>query len=270
MKLLALIYLLLSALVVTLPTSVRAQETQETIVTREALTDEINQVRTTYRGQLEEYRNAERQYQIAGGQYAQLGTLAALEGAVVATRRAMVTRAAVLETYLTLLNLYMTDSTGINLQDKERSLTRLEATIAEVGNHRQEVEGANDRQAIMNVSQEFTPLASQVEDVAYEAQILLAIGRLQTVYDKTVAVSQEVRDGEAETGDLRQAERDRAYVEIQDSLQRVRNGIDAATPVVGERTRFSRNSFTTALRSLGEVYAGLSQSLSYVTELSRL
>ena len=253
------------------PTSSTESGTQETITTRETLDDEIVSLRAVYRTQLEEYRTAERQTQIANGQYAQLGTLTALETAVTSTRKTMLLRATVLESYLTLLRLQLTDATGINLPDKDRVMTRLDAVLSEIATHRQQAESATDRTDITNLTTDFDALSSQIESAAYEAQSMLAIGKLQTVYDKTLALSLEVRDAAGETTELKKAERERAYNEIQNTLAAVKANIDNTTPEP-ERSgsQFSRSALSNVLRDLGSVYIGLSQSLSFLSELLRL
>lgn len=247
-------------------------EVQEpTVQTRPPQTERINQLRQEYRGYLEKYRADDREYQIANEQYLQLGTLVSLETAVRATRQAMLSRNQVLVTYLTILQIQLEDATGVSLENKERVLTRLEAMIAELTAFETQIEVAQDRGQVTNVAADFTVLSPQIEDVAYQAQTLLAASRLQAVFDTATSLGEEVYQATSDSGGLRQAERDRAYAEIRSNLTQSRVAIDEANTLVArENASFSRTGFSRTLRDLGSSYAGLSQTLAYIQELLRL
>lgn len=273
--------LILSLMVWSTPSRIHAQEEMDVVVdepvaestvqTRPPQTERINQLRQEYRGYLEKYRADDREYQIANEQYLQLGTLVSLETAVRATRQAMLSRNQVLSTYLTILQIQLEDATGVSLENKERVLTRLEAMIAELTAFEAQIEVAQDRSQVTNVAADFMLLSPQIEDVAYQAQTLLAASRLQAVFDTATSLGEEVYQATSDSGSLRQAERDRAYAEIRSNLTQSRVAIDEANTLVArENASFSRTGFSRTLRDLGSSYAGLSQTLAYIQELLRL
>lgn len=183
----------------------------------------------------------------------------------------MLARVMVLETYLSLLQLQMVDATGISVSTKEQLVTRLDAMLAELATHRQQVEAASDRPTVTALTTDFEALAPQIEDIAYESQTYLAIGKLQTVYDKAQSLSEEIHQVATSASDLKQAERDRGYAEIQDALQTVNANIDEIEAELANSDRtFSRSYFSGVVRELGTIYTGLSQTLSYLSELLRL
>lgn len=227
--------------------------------------------RRSYRGQLDEYRTSERQYTIAIEQYAQLNTLAALEELIQQTHTTMKLRNQVLISYLTLLQMQMEVSTGINLDQKARTIAALKADISNLNAFQEKIQVEPNRQKINEFTQEFESIAADLEKDAYLAQILLAHGRLQTVYDKTLILHQEIETTTSEKIDIAQSQRQRANLEIRDSLVSVKGDIDEMlVDIARAQTQYSKSSFDGSQSDLTQVYVGLAQTLSYLEELLQM
>lgn len=247
-------------------------ETEGTVISKPLLEDEIKNVEQTYKGQLQVYRTAQNRYQIAKQQYTQLQTLTSLEEAVKTTREAMVARNDVLLTYLTLLRLNLIQATGINLTQKEPTITALEGAHKWLEQHQDKAKSANDRYQILEVADEFSQYQTSIAALSYKTTSLLAIGKLQSVYDKTLLLSEQV-ETEVVMGkeDVKQEERKRAKVEIERELSDVQRIFsELNNDIEDEDTSFSRSYFNTLQRELGSIYSRLAQTLSHLSELVRL
>lgn len=245
---------------------------EDTVFSKPWLEDEIKNVEQTYKGQLEAYRTAHNRYQIAKQQYTQLQTLTSLEEAVKTTREAMVARNDVLLTYLTLLRLNLIQATGINLTQKDPAITEIEAAHEWLSQHQVEAKSASDRYQILEVADAFSLQQASITALSYKSLSLLAVGKLQSVYDKTGLLSEQV-NAEVVTGkaDVKQEERKRAMAEIDRELSDVQILFSEINQdIEGENTNFSRNYFSTLQRDLGSIYSKLAQTISHISELVRL
>jgi hypothetical protein len=246
---------------------VRAQEVFE----KPLLTTQIADVRATYRSQLEAYRTAERQYLLTKEQFLKLNTLASLEEAVKATRAAMVARDQVLTSYLTLLRLTLIDATGVNLTQKEPTLVELDAVLVSLATHTQTVTAASDRYQLTQAAQEYVTLGPKIEAVAYQTLSILSIGELQTVYDKSLVLNQEIETELSSKTDVKSAERQRALTEIKRELSEVQAAFTEANELVEkEQRKFTQSFYNRLGKNLGSVYVGLSQTLTHMAEVLKL
>lgn len=232
------------------------------------LTAEINQLKEQYRMELETYRDLERQTDIANKQYVQLKTLVSLETAVTTLKKTMQSRAKVLELYVKLLTLELTNATGVELSSKERLLQLLDSSQSKLGTHLAAVEQANDRDSLTRVSASFEPIGSELEEIAYQTQAQLTISKLQTVYDKVQVVKDEVdQQTAAQTPLLQQPARERAFAETNRNLDQVRDELVALQSGLANQ-ELGRTSYSDILRSADSVYAGIAQSLNFLSELA--
>lgn len=245
---------------------------EETVFSKPWLEDEIKSVEQTYKGQLEAYRTAHNRYLIAKQQYSQLQTLTSLEEAVKATREAMVARNDVLLTYLTLLRLKLIQATGINLTQKDPAIAEIEAAHEWLTQHQSDAKAATDRYQLLAVADAFSTRQESISALSYKTLSLLAIGKLQSVYDKTGLLSEQV-EVEVVSGkaDVKQEERKRAMVEIERELATVQALFSEINQdIESENTKFSRSYFSSLQRELGSIYSRLVQTLSHLSELVRL
>jgi hypothetical protein len=250
--------------VVSAPPSVQQQENA-------ASTDaKIAEVRTTYRNFLSIYRNDEKNFQIAKSQNVQLNTLASLEGAVRATRQVMLSRDDVLISYLMLLQLNLAQTKGIDISLKNSQLSAIDAVVKDVKKHRLGVDAAVDRSKILTMVTDFIPLQKTVQNSAYKTLTLITYGRMQTVYDKTQAIFQEVQQTtESEEKDaLRLAEKKRAFEQIKRDLEGVDGQLKNVKNYISQNeSEFSQSSLSQVTEDLGEVYGSLSLAISHLQEV---
>jgi len=242
------------------------------VYTKPLLDPEILDLTNTYRSQLEQYRNSENRYQVAKVQFQQLNTLQSLEAAVKATNEAMAARDAVLITYLRLLRLLLIQTNGINLDQKNPTVATLEQHIQTVQDHAVLVAAADDRYELATVADSFDVFSVQLQQTSYRTLSLLAVGKLQTVYDQALSLSQEIGQVIATAeADIKQGERQRAYTEVQNQLSTVQQSFSIVNAVLsnseGQITQFA---YSNTLDSLQTIYGSLWQGLSFMAEILNL
>ncbi len=246
-------------------------QAQTFVFEKPELDDQIANVRATYRSQLEQYRTSERQYLLAKEQFLKLNTLASLESAVKATREAMLNRDQVLTSYLTLLRLTLINSTGVNLTQKDPTLKELESALASLDTHTQLVTAASDRYQLTKAAEEFVVIGPRVEAVAYQTLSILTIGNLQSIYDKSLNVNQEIDEVLNAKSDVKTPERQRAQTEIKRELAEIQSSFaEVNTMVEKEDRKFTRSFYNRLTQSVGTVYVGLSQTLTHMAEAMKL
>lgn len=245
------------------------ESSPELTVTPVNTTSTLNTLKETYRGQLAEYRTAERTYQIAAQQYRELNTLVSLEAVLQAMKKAMILRDQVLITYLTILQTQLGQATGINLDQKTSLNDNLTNTNQLVSDHLQSTQGAETKEQIVAAASEFEVVGKQTETTSYLAQTILAIGRLQTVYDKATVLTDDLdKNLVATTVDIKQAERQRAIAEVKATLSNAKQEIEY---LLSNQSQIStRATLQSALRNLNVIYQDLIRSLDYLDELLRL
>lgn len=265
-------------------TIVRAQEVSpvpsESPITAPAATDiqiqpslntEISELRQRYRAELENYRSLDRQAAIANQQYQQLKTLVSLEAAVTSIQKAMLSRAKVLDLYFTLLRLELTNATGVELTVKQQLLARLDQVLIDLSAHQAKVEQASDREAIDIISQEFLVENEGLENLSYQIQAQVTLSKLQTVYDKAQNTKDEVRDQTAsQITALQQPARERAFAETDRNLLQVRSELGELQTSIEKEKGFGRGSYSSFLKKADPIYAGLAQTVSFLSELAGL
>lgn len=245
--------------------NVKAQEQE--VVQREDLSQEIFDLERSYRGELDEYRRYEREYQLAFEQYAKLQTLSSLETLVQATHRVMTTRGLVLHTYFRLLKLTVIDAEGINVQHKERLLSRLDESIARIETHRALLEKSQNKTALQQAAVEFEPLYEYLEVISSYGQAVVQVGRLQNVYDNSVVLLNKIESEDvSELSAIELSQRQRAIEETKSSLEEVRQQLQESNSDLDEM--IEREAGTFDLFYLTDIYDTLSKVVSFFTELT--
>lgn len=246
------------------------ERSDEQVWQKERLESEIVDVRTVYRGQLETYRAQEKTFFIAKDQYQRLQTLDSIEQAVKSTRQTMLSRDQVLYTYLTLLRLRLIDADGVELSYKEQVLSRIDAILIKLEAHHAKVLTEFDRQKINTLSDDFLPLGEDIKITASHALALLNLGKLQSVYDRSVLLFDEVEAEIANTdGRLTSAEKQRYITETQRTLDKTSTVLKQITIRLGERMQDKSEIRTDSdlSGSLNQSYSYLSKVLGYFQEL---
>ncbi len=251
---------------------VRAQENaspSDFVYETESLAAELRRLKMQYRGELEEYRRLEDRYTVSKQQHIKLNTLASLEEAIAASQSAMESRARVLKTYLQILKVALLQQTGVDVKQKENAVAAIDQVSEKLTQHHAIFSEPLDKVKLQQVSTNFALLREQIEDTSYRALSLLTIGQLQTVYDNSSLL---VEDMEAELathgGALKQAERKRGFEETKRNLEAIKPTLEEAHQTTANsqdsKYEFAYGRVTKDLRS---AYTDLSQILSFLKEL---
>lgn len=233
---------------------------------------QIADVRSTYRGQLEQYRNQERQYQISLDQYQRLGTLTSLETAVTATQQLMLTRARVLATYTNLVRLHVVKQEGLDDVKKNELIARMDQLLVELETHQRSVELATDRIRVNALTAEFKPLGKRVEDTCYQALSFLNLGKLRVVYAKAEVLHEVIKAEESTSSAvLDNAQRDRAIAETERTFEQVGELFGTIEELAyGEDITRAKSDNQRLREEAKPIYAGLNKILSFLEEILRL
>lgn len=260
------------------PLMVRAQEDEElsaseVILQKQRLAKEIEDTKKTLLVQLNQYQQQEKQYRIAIDQYQRLQTLASIEEAVSSARKSMVSRNQVLKTYLNLLRLKLTEAEGIEVTHKNQALALIEAEIEDLKDFDQKLDQDLDREEINVAAQEFAPLGAQVKETSHYALSLLAIGRLQAVYDQAFAIQQKIKQKD-NTGEnlVQRTQRQRSLNEVdrllEELLGQLRELWDDLEPgSYYNRENFYQVFYKNMFDDLNSIYSKLAQLVSFLEEL---
>lgn len=243
----------------------------ELIWQRERLDEEIATVKRSYQGQLEEYLYKDKLFRIAYDQHKELQTLAAIEDMVNKGRELALIRGEVLSSYLNLLRLQLIVTEGIELSLKQARLTRLEDTLNYLAAHQQTLLAATDRDSLAQALTQFSADQARVlPDLANEVQVLLAVGNLQMIHDKSIVLKRDIDQLLQESDKSQQANVERASSETKRSLEAAKMKLDAFwTEAVlrGGTGRYLAGFYESLPRTLNPIYVNLSQSISYLGEL---
>lgn len=279
----------LAILLVSVPAMVRAQDATESAVaeetpssspdtmvsteeifTRPRQTAEITRLRELYQNQVERYSNLEREYLINKAQFEKLNTLQSLEQAIKSTREVMLARTDVLITYFELLRVSLDDTEGVELVEKQRNVDQMIEYITLLREHREAVLNSSNREEIALRVAEFKTLSEPFESTAYKSLALIRIGDIQTVFDKAEIVYRDVLQYHRAnpTTPLRQQERERAYREVDNAIEKTRADLLVVRTDYAEQTSLNRSSYSQRLvKSLNTTYSGTSQILAFLEEL---
>lgn len=261
-----------------LPSTINAQESTATtpaVLAVDATSDtqslsaELRRLKTQYRGELEEYRRLESQYVVAKQQYVQLQTLSSLEAAVRATQAAMEARDRVLRTYLQILKVSLLQQTGIEVGQKEAALLELDIAIGRVEKHHLLFEKELDKVALAAATTDFEEIGGKIEDTSYKVLSLLAIGKLQSVYDKATVLGSDMKTVLAtEGGALKQSQRQRAFDETDRALGDVKTQLQAVQQQLTDHdANQSKSAYEELKDDIRGVYTRLAQVVSFLKEL---
>lgn len=237
---------------------------------RERLDQEIATVKATYQSQLETYLYQDKLYRIAYDQWLQLQTLVSIEDLTQKAKKLGLYRDDVLMSYLDLLRLNLVATEGIELALKTKYLTKLEATIAYIKNHQENLNNLNDRDQVSLSLTTFTNDQKSVGKLANEVLVLLSVGNLQMIYDKSIVVKKDIDIYLTDKGTLALPEIDRASFETNRSLESAKLKLDAFWVDIidrGEGGWYLAKFYDDLPRTLNPIYVNLSQSISYLNEL---
>lgn len=237
----------------------------ELIWQKERLEAEIAQARLDYNQSLEEYRTKERVYTIAYDQYASLKTLATLEDLVVKTKAVALSRDQVLINYFELLKLNLFASEGVELSMKNQYLNLIEDKIGLFKKHHERLQEKNSQSEMQESLEDFAQI-TDLEKISQRVLALLAISRLQRVYDLAIPLKKDIDNFLVIEELSALSALVRASEETDKTLNQAKSNLD----LLWEKAQ-QVNSLETIYRNLttelNPVYINLSQSLTYLDEL---
>jgi hypothetical protein len=255
------------------PVVVEATDTNlktDLIWQRARLDEEIASVKATYQAQLENYLYQDKLYRIAYDQYQQLQTLVSIEDLTQKGKNLGISRDEVLISYLDLLRLNLVATEGIELALKTKYLTQLENTVFYLKNHQENLKNLNGRDQVASSLATFAFDQAGVGSLANEVLVLLSVGKLQMVYDKSFALKKDIDVYLQEKGTLELPEIDRASLETNRSLESAKLKLDVFWADLLERggsSGYLAKFYDELPRTLNPIYVNLSQSISYLSEL---
>ncbi|PIY79478.1 MAG: hypothetical protein COY81_02300 [Candidatus Pacebacteria bacterium CG_4_10_14_0_8_um_filter_43_12] len=247
-----------------------AKANPDLVFTKPRQTKEILQLRELYQDQVEKYSSLERQYLISKAQYEKLNTLQSLEEAIQSSREVMLSRTDVLITYFELMRASLDDTEGVELSEKDRLTGNMINYILKLRAHRQDVLNSKIREDITARADEFATLSAPFESTAYQSMALIRIGDIQAVYDKSLIIYKDILQYHVDnpTNLLRQAERDRAYREVNKAIEITQRDLLTIRTQYANQQTMTRSSFSSNLgKALSQAYSGTSQILSFLEEL---
>lgn len=238
---------------------------------KERLDEEIRTLKATYQAQLENYLYQEKLYRIAYDQYKQLQTLVSIEDLTQKAKNLGLSRDEVLISYLDLLRLNLIATEGIELSLKSKHLSQLESVIVYLKEHQENLKNLNERDQVSASLAAFANDQKDLNKQAEEILVLLSIGNLQMIYDKSAVLKKDIDTYLEKQGTLELPAISRASDETNRSLNSAKLKLDAfwaETLNRGERTTWYLSRFYSDLpRTLNPIYVNLSQSISYLSEL---
>jgi len=237
---------------------------------KERLDEEIVTLKATYQSQLENYLYQDKLYRIAYDQYKQLQTLVSIEDLTQKAKTLGLSRDEVLISYLDLLRLNLITTEGIELSLKSKYLNQLESTIVYLKEHQENLKNLNDREPVSLSLSTFANDQKNLSKQAKEVLVLLAIGNLQMIYDKSAVLKKDIDVYLEDQGTLELPTISRASDETNRSLSSAKLKLDAfwAETLNRNESNWYLSKFYDDLpRTLNPIYVNLSQSISYLNEL---
>ncbi len=249
-------------------------ETQEEILQRQRLAQQIDDLQARLLVELDQYQQDEKQYRIALDQFQRLRTLSSIEGASVAAKRAMLSRNRVLLTYSDLMRLKLIEAEGIEITQKQAALNDLEQQMQQLKVFTSELNLAENRDQVNNLATQFEVIGARVENNCYRTLSLLAIGKLQAVYDQANAIYQQVKKQEGDDLNfLQQTQRKRALSEVeklQTNIPPMFQDIWSQVANAASDDKKFKSFYRGVFDDLNPVYSQLSQFVAYLEELEQV
>lgn len=199
-----------------------------TLVTEsEDLTAQLQQVTEEYFTAVEAYRDAEERFLISREQYYQLNTLAAQDDVIRRGQEVLQARSAALRLYYTYLNLTVKKTKGIDLNDKNEVVTRLEDAIRQLQAYEGGISVLDTRAKIDQHFQVFNNLKNTYYHAAYTALAVIKMGEIQTAIDTSSIAATDFKDiaNNADISAAEKAVKQRGFEEIDRLLQRSKNNL---------------------------------------------
>ncbi len=236
---------------------------------RARLQAEIEDQHAQLLSQLNQYQSDERQFRISLDQFQRLQTLQSIEKVVEDSKKLIITRNTVLDYYLNLLRLKLIESEGVEISHQDQAIEQIEILRKQLAVFTSEVKPYSQREEINNYTQQFLPFSERIHSVSYYSLVILAIGKLQAVYDQSVIVNQNIQEKYKGESTLVNS-KDRSLNEINKLLKELPPDFSALWLKVAqssEKDQGYESLYRSINRDLTPIYAKLSRLVSYYQEL---
>ena len=249
-------------------------KSSELVLQKQRLAQEITDTKNKLIEELEQYSQDEKQYGISLAQFRKLQTLNSIETATRIAKKAILSRNLVLDTYLNLMRLKLVEAEGIEVVHKEKVLHEIENHRQALVDFEEKVAPIEDRDNLNLLATQFLPLGNEIKNTAYYALSLLAVGKLQAVYDQAYAIEQKVEQKDvSDLSNLEQAERTRATAEVEKLVAQLPPEFEALwtdlTAVEDSHSDYKR-FYRSVFDDLDLIYSQLSRLTAYLEELEQL
>ena len=215
----------------------------------------------------------EKLYRIAYDQNQQLNTLVSIEDVTQKGKSLGIYRDEVLRTYLNLLRLELISTEGVELSLKDKYILRLEETIAYLREHQEILKNLNNRDEVAYSLATFTADQGGLGNLANEILVLLTVGNLQAIYDKSFVIKKDIDKFLEQSEALLSPEIERASFETNRSLDSAKLKLDSFWVDVirrGQGNWYLSKIYDDLPKTMNPIYVNLSQSISYLNELLNL
>ena len=264
-----MINFIIALLLLLLPTPVLAGSLfnpVEPVLAQTTQPSEVTQLRQSYNQHLEVYRNQEKSFQIAFDQHQSLNTLASLDELLLKTKELAITRDLVLIDYFNLLQLNLQQATGVELSLKTQYLQDLELNLTFLDQHRQQLSQVATQEQLRSSLSDFANLVDP-EGFSQEILALLALAKLQNVYDLVVPLKADVDTWLVDQGVADSPSNQRATAQVEQTLQQANNQLNSLWLEAAQARQLS-GIYDNLTEKLNPSYVALSQTLIYLTELT--
>lgn len=249
--------------------SLSASQTQEQILQKERLTEDIAQTKEELLSQLESYNRDEKKYRIALSQYQSHQTLSSIEDVVEISRVAMLSRNQVLTTYLKLIRLKLIETEGIEVTHKKEALTRVEQKLILLGQFKARIEPVNDRVEINKLADDFVEMGENIKEDCYYSLALLMLGRLQGVYDQANVLEGRIKEEVVAKNKLDESLNEQSLKETDRLIESTQLMLAEQWLEVNKEDQNYKyeNIYRRMYDDVNLIYTKLSQLVSYLEEL---
>lgn len=235
----------------------------------QATATQLANLQATYRNELTIYRSDEKTFQVAKDQYYQLLTLASLDEAVKQTRQVMLTRLDVLQAYFAIVRVTFANTKGIDPSVKTSLLANLDALVADLKTHQQQVSAATDRPSLLDVATKFSFLSPRILYLSDQISDLVTYGNLQTVFDKMSIIKHDFQTQFPQfiTDPLLLAQKQRGLDEVQRNLDQINQPLVKIRTILNPANPNQNLNSANLSTDFSTIFGGLSRSESYLQEL---
>lgn len=239
----------------------------------------IDQLKSDYFYQLEQYRLTKQQFVLDQAEYLQLLTLATKDKLLQSYKNILVSRGNTLLTYLYPLEHLLHSTQGIDIADKQKAIDQVRESSSQIKLHLQILSSLSEQEELSEQAKEFeTQNIPLFMEASYRTLSALSIGRIQSIADQ-VKVSRDHFSQEVvahETDARKKTSMERGIKEVDEFHKQATAAITqardkySAYDVTDRRQSYNpQNIYNSITDTLSPAYTSLQRSLDYLLELER-